>query len=137
MHRSTSLHTFGALALTLGALGAGCGGGDGGTTAQTQGGGAAQTQTQGGGAAQTQTQGGGAAPTADGRALFEQNCGTCHTLQAAGTSGGVGPNLDQLRPDQRQVLNAIRTGPGPMPSNLVQGADATAVAQFVSQNAGR
>ena len=28
--------------------------------------------------------------------LFATNCGTCHTLAAAGTDGVVGPNLDQL-----------------------------------------
>ena len=28
--------------------------------------------------------------------LFANNCGTCHTLAAAGTDGVVGPNLDQL-----------------------------------------
>jgi mono/diheme cytochrome c family protein len=31
-----------------------------------------------------------------GRAVFEsQGCGTCHTFSAAGTSGSVGPNLDE------------------------------------------
>ena len=29
------------------------------------------------------------------KGLFTQNCGGCHTLAAAGTSGQVGPNLDQ------------------------------------------
>src|ERR1700749_409882 len=31
-----------------------------------------------------------------GQALFEPNCGTCHTLYAAGTDGNYGPNLDEL-----------------------------------------
>ena len=31
-----------------------------------------------------------------GQALFETNCGTCHTLYAAGTDGNYGPNLDEL-----------------------------------------
>ena len=28
--------------------------------------------------------------------MFATNCGTCHTLAAAGTDGVVGPNLDEL-----------------------------------------
>ena len=31
---------------------------------------------------------------AKGKALFIQTCGSCHTLADAGTSGTVGPNLD-------------------------------------------
>ena len=34
------------------------------------------------------------ADTDRGRALFQSNCGTCHTLAQAGTSANVGPNLD-------------------------------------------
>jgi cytochrome c oxidase subunit 2 len=38
--------------------------------------------------------GGGAAP--DAKAIFTQaGCGGCHELADAGTSGGVGPNLDE------------------------------------------
>src|SRR5215469_12257150 len=31
-----------------------------------------------------------------GQSLFETNCGTCHTLYAAGTDGNFGPDLDEL-----------------------------------------
>ena len=41
--------------------------------------------------------GGGEQPT-DGESIFIQNCGGCHTLAAAGTSGTVGPNLDDAKP---------------------------------------
>ena len=34
----------------------------------------------------------------DPKQVFVQNCGGCHTLADAGTSGNVGPNLDQLKP---------------------------------------
>ena len=34
------------------------------------------------------------ADTERGRALFQQNCGTCHALAQAGTSAQVGPDLD-------------------------------------------
>jgi cytochrome c oxidase subunit 2 len=41
--------------------------------------------------------GGGAAPAEDGKAVFtsqDANCGACHKLADAGTSGGIGPDLD-------------------------------------------
>jgi cytochrome c oxidase subunit II len=43
--------------------------------------------------------GGGAAP--DGKALFTDNgCGGCHALADAGTTGGTGPDLDEVLADQ-------------------------------------
>jgi cytochrome c oxidase subunit 2 len=36
------------------------------------------------------------AGSAAGKTLFTQQCGTCHTLADAGTSGGVGPDLDKV-----------------------------------------
>jgi heme/copper-type cytochrome/quinol oxidase subunit 1 len=72
--------------------------------------------------------------------LFSSTCGSCHTLSAAGTSGAIGPNLDDLRPDTAQVVEAIKrggAGGGGMPANLITGADAEAVANFVARNAGR
>src|SRR5215213_4189097 len=38
--------------------------------------------------------GGGGAP--DGKQVFTANCGSCHTLEKAGTSGSVGPNLGHV-----------------------------------------
>jgi len=70
-----------------------------------------------------------------GRDLFVENCGTCHTLEAAGTDGSIGPNLDEAQVDQQDMLDTIAEGPGQMPSNLVSGEDARAVAKFVA-NAG-
>lgn len=35
---------------------------------------------------------------ASGKAVFLTNCGSCHTLAAAGTSGTFGPNLDTFTP---------------------------------------
>ena len=32
----------------------------------------------------------------EGQSLFQTNCGTCHTLYAAGTDGNYAPNLDEL-----------------------------------------
>jgi mono/diheme cytochrome c family protein len=81
-----------------------------------------------------------------GRALFVQNCGSCHTLDAAGTLGQIGPNLGDIAVDEADVLHAIRTGggrhshgaggrTGNMPRNLVTGKDAQEVAAFVAASA--
>lgn len=75
-----------------------------------------------------------------GRALFASTCGSCHALKAAGTSGSVGPNLDQLKPDAAGVTAAIAkggTGSGRMPPGLLSGADAKQVADYVAGVAGR
>ena len=76
-------------------------------------------------------------PDYEGAELFELRCSGCHTLKAAGTNGQVGPNLDELQPDEQRVLNAIRTGPSSMPENLLQGAEAQEVARFVAGKPGR
>ena len=41
-------------------------------------------------------------------------CGVCHTLQAAGSTGNIGPNLDQLRPQIPQIITAVTNGIGVM-----------------------
>ena len=82
---------------------------------------------------------GGGASNA-GAQLFSSRCGSCHTLKAANTTGTVGPNLDQVKPSKQQVLSAIENGglgSGTMPPGLLTGADADAVAAYVSQNAGK
>ena len=43
-------------------------------------------------------------------------CGDCHALSAAGFEGRIGPDLDTMRPGYQRVLDAIREGPGTMPS---------------------
>ena len=47
-----------------------------------------------------------------GRDLFVQKCGACHTLDAAGTVGNVGPNLGDIAINEQDVLAAIRRGGG-------------------------
>ena len=73
------------------------------------------------------------------RVLFEETCSACHTLAAAGATGGIGPNLDEIRPDRARVQAAIQNGSlsGAMPANLLTGDDAERVAAYVSRNAGR
>jgi outer membrane protein assembly factor BamB len=80
---------------------------------------------------------GGAA--ASGEQVFTSNCGSCHTLGAAGTSGGIGPNLDDLKPDAATVEAKVRSGGGGMPSfdGRLSDAEITAVAKYVAENAGK
>jgi mono/diheme cytochrome c family protein len=77
----------------------------------------------------------------DGKTLFIQTCKSCHTLAAVDAHGVTGPNLDELGGlDKQRVLNAIKiggTGDGRMPPQLLTGADADAVATYVSTVAGR
>jgi mono/diheme cytochrome c family protein len=43
-------------------------------------------------------------------------CGGCHTLEAAGSSGSVGPNLDDSQPDVALTTDRVTNGQGAMPS---------------------
>ena len=81
-----------------------------------------------------------------GLELFQINCGSCHTLEAAGTDGKIGPNLDQLlgtgpkstqavETNDSRVLTAVTKGiQGRMPKGLLRGEQAQAVAHFVAEN---
>ena len=89
-----------ALALAL----AGCGGGgDSGTTE-------ASTTT-------TSTTSGGKGDAAAGKEIFASaGCGGCHTFSAAGSTGSVGPNLDDASPSFDKVVAQVTDGGGAMPS---------------------
>jgi len=81
----------------------------------------------------------GAAGPPSGSAVFASaGCGNCHTLKAAGTTGTIGPNLDQLRPTVATVSQIVRTGSGEMPSfsGKLSEAEIAAVATYVSTVAG-
>jgi mono/diheme cytochrome c family protein len=82
-----------------------------------------------------------------GRALFFDKilsgnrdiaCATCHTLADAGATGSVGPNLDDLKPDEATVKNQVTNGGGGMPAfgGQLSDAEITSVAQYVSSVAG-
>ena len=79
-----------------------------------------------------------------GKALFQANCASCHTLADAQAQGTVGPNLDDaFSSDKAQgfseqtmadvVRGQIAYPEAPMPSNLVRGADANDVALYVAK----
>jgi outer membrane protein assembly factor BamB len=59
----------------------------------------------------------GPSPTsATGKQLFQKNCASCHALAAAGASGTIGPNLDQLHPSAARVKRQVINGGTIMPS---------------------
>ena len=94
----------------------------------------------------------------EGQELFEINCGTCHTLYAAGTDGNYAPNLDVLlapngppegpsaastiKSTESRVLNAVENGvdssttPGRMPGGILNQQQSKEVAEFVARTAG-
>ena len=92
-------------------------------------------------AAKAGVPGAAAAPPAgnDGKSIFSANCASCHTLKAAGASGTIGPNLDQLKPSEPIVQHQVEVGGGPMPAfkGKLTDAQITAVAKFVSSSAGK
>ena len=51
-----------------------------------------------------------------GKQIFVNSCSSCHTLKAAGATGTVGPNLDQLQPDYRTVTAQVTLGGAQMPA---------------------
>lgn len=52
-----------------------------------------------------------------GATIFaDSGCGTCHTLAASGSTGTVGPNLDQVKPSKAIVAAQVKSGGGGMPS---------------------
>jgi cbb3-type cytochrome c oxidase subunit III len=51
----------------------------------------------------------------DPKLLFESNCGSCHVLADAGTSGTIGPNLDEAKPTVQKAIEQITNGGGGMP----------------------
>jgi mono/diheme cytochrome c family protein len=94
------------------------------------------------------------ADTARGRTLFVKKCGECHTLAQAGTSGNIGPNLDDAFAAARAAGQESETIEGvvkaqveyprenngdpavSMPAHVVEGQDLDDVAAYVGEWAG-
>jgi mono/diheme cytochrome c family protein len=120
------------------------------SSASSGGSASASTSTSGGSSAGTSTSssggssssGGGAASAATlkaGMSVFESTCASCHTLAAAGSTGTVGPNLDQLKPSDALVTHQVTNGGGGMPAfgTSLSKAQIASVAAFVSSVAGK
>jgi mono/diheme cytochrome c family protein len=92
-------------------------------------------------------------PTSDlvaGKVLFAKDCGSCHTLSHANTSGTTGPNLDDaFRQDRADGISRTSiqglvdywiqypNTQGVMPAMLLKGQDAQNVAAYVAAVAAR
>jgi mono/diheme cytochrome c family protein len=89
------------------------------------------------------------ASSRSGADLFAARCSGCHTLRVVGTHGSAsdirtrerndGPNFNVRKESLQRVLYAIENGGfsgAIMPQNIVVGADAQAVAQFVAKYSG-
>jgi cytochrome c6 len=70
--------------------------------------------------------------------LSQPKCVLCHTLEDAGASGNVGPNLDRLKPNVQMVVTAVTSGVGAMPpqGDHLTGEQIRAVAFYVAQVTG-
>lgn len=68
----------------------------------------------------------------------EAGCANCHTMEAAGATGSVGPNLDELQPSSEQVADIVSSGRGGMPSFSDQLSDdeIDSVAAYVAESTG-
>ena len=60
-------------------------------------------------------------------------CGVCHALQAAGSDGQIGPNLDQLKPTMSQIIYAVTNGIGVMQAweDILTDEEIEAVAYYI------
>ncbi len=47
-----------------------------------------------------------------GKEIFLANCGSCHTLADAGTTGEIGPNLDDASPSHDKAVERVTNGQG-------------------------
>lgn len=65
-------------------------------------------------------------------------CGGCHTLADAGSTGQVGPNLDESQPDYELALDRVTNGQGGMPafSSTLSEQQIADVSAYVSSVAG-
>jgi mono/diheme cytochrome c family protein len=70
----------------------------------------------------------------DGKQVFINNCASCHTLAAAGTTGQLGPSLDHTSLSASQVAAQVRAGGASMPAfaGRLSDAEIKAVAAFVA-----
>ena len=115
----------------------GAGGGEEPALTETGTGTETETETETGG---TGTGGGGGSAAGDaaaGEAVFASaGCGGCHTLKAAGSSGNVGPNLDEAKPSEDKVVERVTNGQGVMPSfkDQLSSKQIQDVAAYVSQS---
>lgn len=82
----------------------------------------------------TTNNGGGETTTADGgdaQKLFNQKCSSCH---GENLEGGAGPALNNVgsKLSKEDIENIILEGKGGMPKGLLQGEEASSVAEWLA-----
>lgn len=73
---------------------------------------------------------------ANGKSIYASaGCGGCHTFSAAGSSGTVGPNLDESGMDFENAVQQIKNGGSGMPAfgDRLSDQEIADVAAFVTQ----
>jgi len=111
---------------------AGCGGGDETSPEPETVEGTVPAETGGG-----DDGGGGEGDAAAGADVYSSaGCGSCHVLADAGSTGTIGPNLDESSLDFDVAVEQIRTGGGGMPAFEGQLSDQEIadVAAYVTQS---
>ncbi len=76
---------------------------------------------------------------ANGASVYETaGCGACHTLAAAGSTGTVGPNLDDAKPSYELAVERVTKGQGGMPAfgEQLEAHEIADVAQYVVESTG-
>jgi mono/diheme cytochrome c family protein len=125
MMRRTAL-VIATLFTVLGFVVAGCGGDEE----------ASPTETE----TTTEASGGFQGDPVAGKEVFigSAGCAGCHTLADAGSTGAIGPNLDEAKPSADLVVDRVTNGLGVMPSfeGQLTEQQIADVAAYVSQAAG-
>jgi cytochrome c553 len=81
--------------------------------------------------------GGGEGDAAAGKDVYASaGCGSCHTFADAGSTGTIGPNLDDSSADFEAAAEQIRTGGGGMPAfeGQLSEQEIADVAAYVTQS---
>ena len=155
MQRSFVALTLTALVLAFGLAAAGCGGGEETTASPDTVTGTLPTATEPTETEPTETEPTDTEPTetepteteppdegdpAAGKQVFlgTAGCGACHALADAGTSGTVGPNLDDSQPSFELALDRVTNGRGAMPAfaGTLSAEQIANVAAYVAEAAG-
>ncbi|GAM11978.1 cytochrome c551 [Mesobacillus selenatarsenatis] len=75
--------------------------------------------------------GGGDTAGADPEKLYNQKCSSCH---GGDLEGGAGPKLSDVgsRLSQEEIESVIANGQGSMPPKMLEGEEASAVAEWLA-----
>jgi mono/diheme cytochrome c family protein len=98
----------------------------------------AEGSTTTGADTETGGEGGGGGAAAGEEIFAASGCANCHTLEAAGAQGTVGPNLDEANVTVEAAAEQIENGGNGMPAygDQLSEDEIQAVAAFVSESGG-